>query len=146
MQVLCTVCNMTDKTPKKDLETEIRMEQNRLGTSKKSKGHKIIKTISKRVIGKRKRKGNNGKLYDTYKTIIAGKYRKPSEKTINILGNSYSYGYTCFNGYCDHEYVFENQAHGGKCFCTCHPENEIQSVEEIFGQVETIGNILEKIN
>tara|TARA_R110000824_G_C14683584_1_gene620552 strand:+ start:87 stop:440 length:354 start_codon:yes stop_codon:yes gene_type:complete len=116
----------------KSTTEEIKREKQRLGVSQTSKGHKIIKTISKRVVGQRKRKGCDGKLYDTYKTVIIGKYRKPSEKTTVDSGNAYSYGHTCFQG-CDHEYIFENQPHDGKCFCTCHNENELGAVEHIFG-------------
>ena len=45
----------------KDLiEIEMARERHRLGVSQKSKGYKIILTIKKTVVGKRKRKGKLG--------------------------------------------------------------------------------------
>ena len=143
---------MTDK----EVENEIKRERQRLGVSKSSKGHKIIKTIEKQVVGKRKRKGfekdksgnwiPSGKLFDTYKTEIIGKYKKPSEKSRTKSGQSYNYGITCIDGSCNHEEIFEQQLHGGLCFCLCHKENKRQSTAEIFDEAEAIGNLLEKKN
>ena len=139
---------------KKEIEYEMEMECGRLGVSKRSKGHKIIKTITKQVVGKRKRKGLrkdksgnwvvSGKLFDTYKTVIIGKYRKPSEKSRTKTSETYSYGTACIQ-HCsfDHEDVFEQQLHGGRCFCLCHKENKHQSVAEIMGMdSETVGRLL----
>jgi len=134
---------------KKDLiEIEMTRERHRLGVSQKSKGYKIILTIKKTVVGKRKRKGSDGKLYDTYIDKLVGKYRKPSAKheEHKRAGCSFNYGVSCFSRSCgfDHEDIFKEQRHGGRCFCPCHKENKHQSVAEILGEADIIGEMLKE--
>lgn len=126
------------KKSKDLIEIEMARERNRLDVSQKSKGYKIILTIEKMVVGKRKRKGSDGKLYDTYINKLVGKYRKPSAKheEYKRAGYGFNYGVSCFSRMCgfDHEDIFKEQLHDGRCFCPCHKENKHQSVEEILGE------------